>query len=113
MKRTDVHNNWVGSLVLPAIRSSALFVVSLSVRARQSRISLDLIKLAFRTPRAGIRDPAVDVRFMPARPVGADFELSWERALSDLAIDGGPREPGPRKNGFQTDDGTSAPRGNS
>ena len=104
MKRTDVYSNWVGNLVLPAIRSSALFVVSLSVRARQVRISLDLIKLAFRTPRAGICDPAVDVRFMPAGPVGADLDLRRERTLGNLAIDGGTGQPGPGKNGFQADD---------
>jgi len=41
---------------------------------------------------------------MPAGPVGADFELSRERALGDLAVDGGPGQPGPGKNGFQADD---------
>ena len=41
---------------------------------------------------------------MPAGPVGADFELSRERALGDLAVDGGPGQPGPGKDGFQTDD---------
>lgn len=41
---------------------------------------------------------------MPAGPVGADFELSRERALSDLAVDGGPGEPGPGEQGFQADD---------
>ena len=40
--------------------------------------------------RDWIGDPAVDVGFMPAAPVGADFELSRERALGDLAVDGGP-----------------------
>src|SRR5450631_956240 len=64
----------------------------------------DFIELAFRTPRDGICDPAVDVRFMPAGPVGADFELSRERAFGDLAVDGGPGQPGPGKDSFQTDD---------
>jgi hypothetical protein len=41
---------------------------------------------------------------MPAGAVGADFELSRERALGDLAVDGGPGQPGPSENGFQTDD---------
>ena len=41
---------------------------------------------------------------MPTAPVGADFELSRERALGDLAVDGGPRQPSPGKNGFQADD---------
>src|SRR6516165_10381749 len=60
--------------------------------------------LMFRTPRDGICDPAIDVRFMPAGPVGADFELSREGAFGDLAVDGGPGQPGPGKNGFQADD---------
>lgn len=41
---------------------------------------------------------------MPARPVGADFELSRERAFGDLAVDGGSGQPGPSEDGFQTDD---------
>ncbi len=41
---------------------------------------------------------------MPAGPVGADFELRRERALGDLAVDGGPGQPGPGDDGFQTDD---------
>src|SRR5450631_2414021 len=41
---------------------------------------------------------------MPASPVGADFELGRERALGDLAIDGGSGQPGPGKDSFQTDD---------
>lgn len=41
---------------------------------------------------------------MPAGPVGADFELSWERALGDLSVDCGPGQPGPSEDGFQTDD---------
>jgi len=57
----------------------------------QPPTSLDLIKLAFRTPRDGIGDPAIDVGFMPTAPIGADFELSRERALGDLAVDGGAR----------------------
>src|SRR5579871_2062217 len=58
----------------------------------------------FRTPRDGICDPVVDVRFVPAGAIRADLELSWERALGDLAVDGGARQPGPSKNGFQADD---------
>ena len=38
---------------------------------------------------------------MPAGPVGADFELSRERALGDLAVDGGPGQPGPGEDGFK------------
>ena len=41
---------------------------------------------------------------MPAAPVGADFELSRERALGDLAVDGRPGQPGPGKDSFQADD---------
>jgi hypothetical protein len=66
-------------------------------------MSSDLIELAFRTPSDWICDPSVDFGFMPSSPVGADFELSRERALSDLAVDGGARQPGPGKNGFQAD----------
>ena len=52
------------------------------------RGSLDFVELASRAPSDGICDPAVDVGFMPAGPVDADFDLRWERALSDLAVDG-------------------------
>jgi hypothetical protein len=41
---------------------------------------------------------------MPARAVGADLELSRERALGDLAVDSGPGQPGPSEDSFQTDD---------
>src|SRR5215831_15994662 len=54
-------------------------------------------------PSDWIRYPAVDVGFMPAGPVGADFELSRERALGDLAVDGGPGQPGPGEHSFQAD----------
>ena len=70
----------------------------------QPPTSPNLIELTFWTPRDGICDPAVDVGFMPAGPVGADFELNRERALSDLAVDSGPGQPSPGKNGFQADD---------
>src|SRR5207248_10444960 len=40
----------------------------------------------------------------PAGPVGADSELSRERALGDLAVDSGPGQPGPSEDGFQPDD---------
>src|SRR6516165_8146490 len=66
--------------------------------------STDLIELAFRTPGCRIGDPAVDVGFMPAGPVGADFELSRKRTLGDLSVDGGPGQPGPGKDGLQADD---------
>src|SRR5579872_5066388 len=65
---------------------------------------MTIVCVAFWTPSDGICDPAVDVGFMPAGPVGANFELSRERALGDLAVDGGPGEPGPGENGFQTND---------
>jgi hypothetical protein len=41
---------------------------------------------------------------MPAGPVGADFELGRERALGDLAVDGGSGQSRPDKNGFQAND---------
>lgn len=66
--------------------------------------SPDLIEIAFRTPANWIGDPAVDVRFMPAGPVGADFELGRERALGDLTVDGGPGQSSPGEDGFQPDD---------
>jgi hypothetical protein len=64
----------------------------------------NFVDLAIWTPRDGICDPAVDFRFMPAGPVGADFELSREGAFGDLAVDSGPGEPGPSEDGFQTYD---------
>src|SRR5450631_2163808 len=66
--------------------------------------SSDRIELAFRAPCDGIGDPAVDVGFMPAAPVDADLDLRRERALGDLAVDGGPGQPGPGKNGSQAND---------
>src|SRR5262249_12084184 len=51
-----------------------------------------------------IRDPAIDVRFMPAGAVSADPDLRRERSLRDLSVDGGAGQPRPRKNGLQTDD---------
>jgi len=54
---------------------------------------------------------------MPAGPIGADLELSREGAFGNLAVDGGPGQPGPREDGFQTDDpvwfahGRAAPAG--
>src|SRR5450755_1394752 len=74
------------------------------LEGRQPSTSPDLIELAFRTPRDGIGYPAVDVGFVPPSPVGADFELGRERALGNLAVDGGSGQPGPGKDSFQTDD---------
>ena len=62
---------------------------------------MTIVCVAFWTPSDGICDPAVDVGFMPAGPVGANFELSRERALGDLAVDGGPGQPGPGEDGFK------------
>ena len=56
--------------------------------------STNLINVAFRAPCDWIGNPAVDVGFMPAGAVGADFELSREGALGDLAVDGGPGQMG-------------------
>ena len=47
-------------------------------------------KLAFRAPCHGICDPAVDVGFSPVGAVDVDPDLGRERALGDLAVDGGP-----------------------
>src|SRR3954447_22676701 len=55
--------------------------------------SSDRIELAFWAPCDGIGDPAVDVRLMPAAPVDAYLDLRRERALGDLAVDGGPDNP--------------------
>src|SRR6185295_6270328 len=66
--------------------------------------SSDRIELAFRAPCDGIGDPAVDVGLMPAAPINADLDLRRERALGDLAVDGGPGQPGPGKHGSQADD---------
>ena len=41
---------------------------------------------------------------MPAGAVGADLELSRERALGNLAVDGGSGQPGSGKDSFQADD---------
>src|SRR5206468_611388 len=60
--------------------------------------------LAFRAPRHGVGDPAVDVGFPPTSAVDADPQLGGERALGDLAVDGGPGQAGPRENGFEADD---------
>jgi hypothetical protein len=65
-------------------------------KGRQPPTSPDFIKLAFRTLSDWICDPAVDVRFMPAGAMGADFELSRKRAVGDLAVDGGPGQTGSR-----------------
>lgn len=53
-------------------------------------LSQTLIALTFRPPRDGICDPSVNVGFMPACPIGADLELSWECALGNLTVDRGP-----------------------
>src|SRR5260370_42273030 len=74
------------------------------LEGRQPPTSPDFIELAVRTPGDGVCDPAVDVGFVPPSPVGADFELGRERALGNLAVDGGPGQPGPGQDSFQTDD---------
>ena len=55
-------------------------------------------------PTDRVLDPAIDIGFMPARAVGADLKLRGERALGDLAVEGGPGQPGSREDGFQADD---------
>src|SRR5205823_14219493 len=58
----------------------------------------------FRAPRDGTGNPSLAVGFMPAPAVHADLALRRERALDDLAVDGGPAQPGPGKHGSQPDD---------
>jgi hypothetical protein len=41
---------------------------------------------------------------MQDRALDADPDLGWERAFGDLAVDGGPGQHGPRKDGFQADE---------
>ena len=41
---------------------------------------------------------------MPAGAVDADLDLGRERTLGNLAVDGGPGQPGPGKHGSQADD---------
>ena len=72
--------------------------------SKRSPTSSDRIELALRSPCDGIGNPAVDVGFMPAAPVDADLDLRRERALGNLAVDGGSGQPGPGKDRFQTDD---------
>src|SRR5262249_13844717 len=62
--------------------------------SKRPQASSDSIELALRAPCDGIGDPAVDVGLMPAAPVDADLDLRRERAFGDLAIDGGPGQPG-------------------
>jgi hypothetical protein len=89
-----------------SVRIAPVTVALLSGLAsvRYPPTSAGLIELASRTPSDWICDPAVDVRFMPAGPVGADFELGRERALGNFAVDGGPGQSGPCEDGFQPDD---------
>ena len=62
--------------------------------------SSDCAELSFRTPSDGIGDPEVYVGLMPAAPVNADLDLGRERALGDLAVEGGSGQPGPGKDGI-------------
>src|SRR5271170_587534 len=56
------------------------------------------------SPASGIGNPAVDVGFPPARTIDADPHLGGERALGDLAVDGGTGQAGAGENGFHADD---------
>lgn len=62
------------------------------------------LNVALRTPRDGVGDPAIDIRFTPTGAVDADPDLRWERALSDLAVDRSPRQASPVEDGFQAND---------
>jgi hypothetical protein len=41
---------------------------------------------------------------MPTSAIDADSDLGRERALCDLAVDGGPGQAGSGENGFEADD---------
>jgi hypothetical protein len=71
----------------------------------------NLIELPFWTPSDWIGNPVVDVRFMPAGAIDADLDLGWKGTLSNLAVDGGPGQPGSSQNGFQTDNALWFPHG--
>src|SRR3954466_12784351 len=105
---TDPYARWCGRGGIarcPPIPIYGLTPVRFTVvGSNPPEASSDRIELAFRAPCDGIGDPAVDVGLMPASPVGADFELSGERALGYLAVDGGSGQPGPGKDSSQTDD---------
>src|SRR5271166_4143259 len=55
---------------------------------------LGIIDILRWTPRYGVSDPAIEVRFPPAGAVDADPDLGRERTLGDLPIDGGPGQAG-------------------
>src|SRR5271166_4056588 len=65
---------------------------------------LGIIDILHWTPRHGVGDPAIEVRFPPAGAVDADPDLGRERTLGDLAIDSGPGQAGPGEDGVQADD---------
>lgn len=69
--------------------------------ASPSVIQVDLF---FRSPRHGVSDPSIDVGFSPAGAVDADPDLRRKRAFGDFAIDGGPGQARPDKDGVQADD---------
>ena len=81
----------VGLLVQPDVA-----IIAVATGLRRTRL-LDAIRRDLRSSGR--------CRISPASPVGADFELSGERALGDLAVDRGSGQPGPRKSGPQADDG--------
>src|SRR5579864_989601 len=93
-----VHESDVQSARELVFECSVLFTCP---RIQAAEASSDRIDLPLRAPCNGIGNPAVDVRFMPTCTVGADLELSRERALGDLAVDGGPGQPGPGEDGFK------------
>src|SRR3954464_3031070 len=72
--------------------------------SKRPQASTGRIELALRAPSDGICDPVVNVGLMPAATVDADPDLRRERALGNLAIDGGAGQPGSGEDGFQTDD---------
>jgi hypothetical protein len=60
--------------------------------------------LALKPPPCRVIHPAVDVGLSPAGTVDADLELGRERALGDLAVEGGPGEAGSGEDGLEADD---------
>jgi len=78
--------------------------ISLVRRMGGAAASPTIIDLFSRSPASGICDPSIDVGFSPAGAVDADPDLRRERALGDLAVEGGPRQSGAGENGLQAND---------
>ena len=66
--------------------------------------AISLCRRLWWPPAGGIGDPTIDIGFMPTGAVHADFQLGWERALGDFAVDSGTAEASAGENGLQADD---------